>query len=90
MINAHDYPDKHLANKSYTHNLETLHQVAGLEAAFKAEVTANAAFARNWIVVKDWNAESRYERHSHAKAQKIIDAITDTTNGLLPWIKARW
>lgn len=90
LINQRDYPDRQLANDCYTHNIEALVRVAGLEATRKADADANSALAQNWKVVKDWNERSRYGRHSQAKAQQMIDAITDNANGVLPWIKARW
>lgn len=90
LINQHDYPDKQLANDCFTHNIETLVRIAGLETARKSEADANPVFAKNWSTVKDWNERSRYGLHSQAKTQKMIDAITDSMNGVLPWIKARW
>jgi hypothetical protein len=65
-------------------------RLAGLDAAYRTDTAANPAFARNWLVVQDWSEQSRYERHAGAKAQQMIDAVIDTTNGVLPWIKAHW
>ncbi len=90
LTNQHDYPDKHFALDCYTHDIEKLLRLAGLETSRKADSGVNPALALNWTIVKDWNERSRYERHSLAKARKLIDAITDDVNGVLPWIKVRW
>ncbi len=86
----HDWPEKEFVSKCHTHDLGTLLALANLQVAFTSDSTANPALSQNWLVVKDWTERSRYERHSQAKAQKLIDAITDTANGVLPWIKAHW
>ena len=28
--------------------------------------------------------------HSYPKAQDMINAVTNSANGVLPWIKVRW
>jgi hypothetical protein len=88
--NQHDWPEKKFVNDCHTHNILALVHLAGLEAARVADAVANPALGLNWIIVKDWNEQSRYQRHSLAKAQKLIDAVADAANGVLPWIKARW
>jgi len=89
-VNQYDYPDKQLANDSYTHDIEKLVRVAGLDAERSADIAVTAIFGQNWNIVKDWNEKARYAQHSQLEAQKLYDAITDATNGVLPWIKARW
>jgi len=90
LNSQHDWPEKQFVIDCHTHNILALVRLAGLETARAADATANPAFARNWIIVKDWSERSRYERHSQTKAQQMIDAVTDTVNGVLPWIKAHW
>jgi hypothetical protein len=65
-------------------------KLASLEAARVADATVNVAFARNWFVVKDWKETVRYQNTSHHKAKRLYAAITDKTNGVMPWIRARW
>jgi hypothetical protein len=77
-------------NDCHTHSLLKLVKLADLRVALDADINSNPALGLNWDVVKDWDERSRYQRHSQAKAQKLIDAITDGANGVLPWIKARW
>lgn len=90
LTSQHDWPDKRFVADCHTHDIFSLVALAGLETARKAVIDVNPAFAQNWLIVKDWNERSRYERHSQAKAQRMISAITDNVNGVLPWIKARW
>ncbi len=90
QYSQHEWPEKERVNKCHTHNLLHLVHLAGLEAAKTADIAGNPDLAVNWSIVKDWSERSRYERHSAAEAGKLIDAITDNVNGVLPWIKARW
>ncbi len=80
------YPDKDLANRCYTHDVEKLLDLAGL----KGLLSGDPDLQINWAVVKDWNERSRYERKTRVEAQAIYDAITDPAHGVLQWIKAHW
>lgn len=90
LVDRHDFPDKQFVNDSHSHNLESLLKLAGLRPARDADAFANSALAQNWSVVANWNERSRYERRSQIDAQKLLEAITHSTNGVLPWIKVRW
>jgi hypothetical protein len=87
---AETWPDKKFVADCHTHDISILVRLAGLEQDLINDVAANLPFGTNWNIVKDWSEKSRYERHSLAAAQKLYAAITDATNGVLPWIKARW
>jgi HEPN domain-containing protein len=86
-----DFPDKELANKVFTHNLEILVKHAGLENDLRARAQSNNQFEDNWKVVKDWSEGSRYWI-SVAKqtALDIHTAIADRKNGVLSWLKKYW
>src|SRR5947209_1651078 len=74
-VRRYDYPDKQLAQKSYTHKVEELVVLAGLKPALDAD----ADLLVNWTAVKDWSEESRYERKTtRAEGQALYDAITDS------------
>ena len=90
LTNQHDYPNKEIAQKCYTHNIETLVEVAGLDLQRKTDVTANPALGSNWLVVKDWNEKARYQRWTEPHARKLVSAVIDATNGVLLWIKVYW
>ncbi len=90
-VKRYDFPDKKLANKAHTHDLEQLVGVAGLEADFAAARLANPELDVNWAVVKDWVVDSRYDTSiSEAQARDMYSACTARRNGVLPWIKERW
>jgi hypothetical protein len=45
----------------------------------------------NWGIAKDWSEQDRYEHGKlEAKVRQFYDAIVDPTEGVLPWLKARW
>jgi hypothetical protein len=82
----HDYPDKDLANKCYTHDVDKLIDLVGLRPMLRAD----AALLTNWAIVKDWDESARFARKTRAEAQALYDAITDATHGVLPWIRTQW
>ncbi len=87
----HDFPDKQLANKSFTHDLKSLLQTAGLWPTFEGELRVNPPLDLNWAVVKDWNEDSRYILSiSEAQARDLYSACTARTHGLLSWLKNYW
>lgn len=49
---VHDFPDKRIVNDSYTHNLNQLVRVAGLQPALDLEMRRDADFGVNWAIVK--------------------------------------
>ena len=90
LTNLHDYPNKDLAMKCYTHKIETLVEVAGLKNQRDAEAIANPALGNYWLLVKDWNENARYRRWSEFRARELFAAVADVNNGVLPWIKGLW
>jgi hypothetical protein len=87
----HDFPDKDIVKESYTHNLDGLLKTAGLAADFKTDAHANKDLETNWAVIKDWSEDVRYETTiAEADAKDLYSAITNKTNGVLPWLRKRW
>lgn len=85
----HEFPPKSdYVRKLYSHNLEELLRIAGLEKQLEADSRANPDLAINWGVVKSWNEESRY-MNSGLKGRDLYPAINGP-NGILLWIKQRW
>jgi hypothetical protein len=89
-ISAEEFPDKSLAERAYSHNLEQLLTVAKLRAEFEAAMKVDAMLARNWETVKVWSEASRYKQSKQNAAQKLYDAITDKKHGVFAWISSRW
>ena len=86
-----DFPDKKLAHKAHTHELEVLLGLAGLKNDFQVERGSNRTLDLNWTIVKDWNSESRYELGiTSSQARDFYSACTSRKHGVLTWIRARW
>ncbi len=90
LTNQHDFPDKEFAIKCFSHDIEKLVVLAQLQTQRKVDSDADPDLAANWLTVKDWDEQSRYEQKEQADAQRLLDAITDAVHGVLPWIKQRW
>ena len=75
---------------SYTHNLNQLIRVAGLQPALDSEMRRDANFAVNWAIVKDWTEDSRYDRNEAGKAKGLYLAVADKKHGVLRWLKLHW
>lgn len=88
QVKEFDFPDKKLANDSYTHKLGNLLITAGLKLALSEQEMQNEEFKLNWAVAIEWSEESRY-RCSITKneAHNLFTAITDNESGILPWLK---
>lgn len=83
-------PDKVLVAKAYTHSLESLVKLAGLEQRQAQAFNANPALVINWTVVKDWNEASRYRIWTQSDAEDMVLAITHRQNGVMKWLRGVW
>ena len=87
----YDFPNKRLANDSFTHDLKSLLQTAGLWSTLEAAMKSSPPLGLNWSVVKDWNEGSRYIlTTSELQARDLYSACTARTHGLLAWLKNYW
>lgn len=91
QVKQYDFPDKTLANKSYTHKLEDLVGIAGLKHKLLEKEKKDTNFSFNWAVVKDWSESARYECNiEETKANDLFNAITEEKSGILAWLKTYW
>jgi HEPN domain-containing protein len=90
LTKRYEFPDKRRVQDSYTHDLEVLVKVANLQPALEAEMKADAQFRVNWGIAKDWDENSRYEKHAKSGAQDLYNAVQEPTHGMLQWIKRFW
>ena len=86
----YDFPNKRIAIDSYTHDLNQLIRVVGLQAILEAEMLRDQDFSVNWAIVKDWSEESRYDRHDAAAAKGLYSAVADARHEVLRWLKRHW
>jgi hypothetical protein len=84
------FQDRKFSEKCWTHDLETLLELANLRAALDADAAANPALFTNWGLAKGWKETSRYEQKTQPEAQALYDAIANHPDGVLPWIRIRW
>lgn len=91
QIQKWDFPDKEITNKVFTHNLESLLKLAGLEQQLKKDMDTNPSLKTNWAVIKDWSESSRYKTNITQKdATSIYSSCNSRKDGILPWIKKKW
>jgi HEPN domain-containing protein len=89
-IRQMEIPDKRFIEKCYTHDLAALVNLANLEKRRKELEIANANFAANWAIVKDWNEASRYKTYNRIQARELYNSITSRSGGILQWIRQYW
>jgi HEPN domain-containing protein len=83
-------PSKELVNRVYTHKLEELLILAGLNEEKKKHAAESAEFLKNWAIVVGWSEATRYELIDPFKSAAMMQAISDEKNGVLPWLKSHW
>jgi HEPN domain-containing protein len=86
----HEFPDKKRVLKAYTHDLQELIGLAGVEPNSKEPEKASRELNDNWAIVRDWSEESRYERISMVEAENLVQAVGDPEHGVLQWLKRFW
>jgi len=88
----HDFPPgRAVVDSVYTHDLVKLLKSSGLELSLHDEEQKNRAFADNWLTVKDWTEQSRYEVTIDAtKARALQSALLHRKNGVLTWLFRLW
>ena len=87
----YDFPDKDVANKVWTHDLQKLLNLADLNIDLDKDVKHNKTLEINWAVIKDWSESIRYDQSiSESQAKDFLSACSARNNGILNWIKKRW
>lgn len=85
----HEFPPrKQFVDEVYSHDLEKLLRLSGLQDELDKEMKTNPKLAANWGTVKNWKELSRYSV-SGLNGKDLISAIVGS-DGVLPWIKQRW
>lgn len=91
LLDQDEYPDKgRLKNVYAVHDLDQLLLLGGLE---KSVSPANKALFDNWSTAALWKPDRRYDAAgstTQQDAEEILNAIRDSTNGVLTWIKTLW
>lgn len=90
QIERHVLPEPGFLREVYHHDLDRLIGAAKLRADLDAFRRANARFNVNWIVVKEWSVESRYEIIDRRRSRAMITAVGESSAGVLPWLQKYW
>jgi HEPN domain-containing protein len=87
MTQRYEFPDRGRANSVYTHNLEGLLKLAGLDHTLKA---AEPAVQDAWARTKSWNVETRYRvGRPEAEVLEFLDAVAGR-HGVQRWLRQFW
>lgn len=87
----HDFPNRQLAQDSWTHDLKKLLQIASLWPKFELAMKENSNLELNWAIAKEWRESSRYMLStSQNQAADLYSAFTARTHGILSWLKTYW
>lgn len=84
------FEDKNYAEKCWTHDIEELVRQAGLTVERDKAAAANLNLGQNWSIAKDWSESGRYRLFTQLQAEKLLSALIDNTDGVLPWVKNFW
>jgi hypothetical protein len=87
MTQRHEFPDLRRVQRAYTHNLEDLLRLAGLEPHLNA---AEPAVRRAWATAKAWTVETRY--HVGRPETEVLDFLEAVAgrHGVQRWLKQFW
>ena len=83
-----EFPDRKRTIESYTHDLNILVNLAGIDLRTRREKDED--FNKNWIVVSDWSEQSRYNTISRELARDLVRAIAEPHHGVLQWLQDHW
>jgi hypothetical protein len=90
LTQAEDFYDKALAGSIFTHKLKDLANYARLSEEIKQFGKEDRIFERNWAQVSSWNQASRYEPHTQAQAEEMMQAVRDPDHGVMQCIRRYW
>ena len=66
------YRDKKFAEKCWTHEVEELLKLAGLERERGLAIAASSVFGTHWLIVKRWNEAARYSEWTEAESRSLL------------------
>lgn len=90
QVAADTVPSKELLKGFLEHDFRKLIGLAGLATALKEKQDADSDFGANWAIISEWSPDVRYENTDMMSAQVFIQAVDDSTTGVLTWIKNYW
>jgi hypothetical protein len=90
VFEADVIPDKSFVNAIYSHRLDELLRLAGIEGQLQADMKNDSLLAAAWGVASKWTEVSRYEMWDQFAATSMIHAVAERNHGVLQWLKKHW
>lgn len=90
QISHNTIPDRDFVRNIYSHQFPQLIGLAGLSSELKRALSGNPNFAANWAISSEWLPEARYRSYTLFEAQTLVEAIADSDDGVLQWIRRFW
>ena len=90
LMKTDQFPTRRFSEQCWTHDLQQLVNLAGLQATFDADMAADPVLKAQWAIVRRWNEASRYVRKTRKEARLLYNANTLKKHGVLSWIKLHW
>ena len=84
------FEDKKYAQKCWTHDIEEFVRQADLTVERDRAAGTNITLGQHWLIAKDWSESSRYRMSTQLQAEKLFNALTDATDGVILWVKNFW
>ena len=84
------FEEKRFSEKCWSHRIEDLLHLAGLDAVLSVDIAAASPLGANWAVVNKWSEQSRYQHRTQNDAEALCNAISDNINGVMKWIRTHW
>jgi hypothetical protein len=73
QFKANEIPDKSLVNNIYTHDLEALLRLSGLQVELETTRQNDPRLYNRWLIVKNWTEQARYTLWTEDKAGAMMD-----------------
>ena len=84
------FEDKKYAQNCWTHDIEDLVRHANLTIERDKAAGSNIILGHYWLIAKDWSETSRYRISTQLQAVQLFHSLTETSDGVLPWVKQYW
>lgn len=84
------FADREYSKKCWTHDIENLLRLADLKPNLDNDIGNNPRLFYKWSIAKGWNETVRYRTVVETDARNLFDAISDTQDGVLQWIRQYW
>ena len=86
-VQRYEFPDLERTRSAYTHNLDALLKLAGLQTTLDA---SEPHVREAWARAKSWKIETRYQSgRGAAEVLEFLDAVAGR-RGVLRWLKRYW